>query len=153
MVRRKSGVDGVEDLQALFGELERVPQTAASQAARAGGSIARRAARKNAPEDDGMLKRGIILKREKNRTKGKATYQVTIDRALNDHFVKVSKDGKRSYYPASQEYGFLTVNGQYVPGYRYMRRAIDDNTSEIEKKMLEVTGKAVDKVLARKRGR
>jgi hypothetical protein len=70
-----------------------------------------------------------------------------MDPAKNDQFVKMSKDGKRSYYPASQEYGFLTVDGGYVPGYRYLRRAITDNETEIEKKVIEVATKEAEKAL------
>jgi len=144
---RKSEIVGMKELERAFRELGKVPQTAATKSARAGGQIALKAAKANAPEDEGDLKRGIILKRERSKVKGKAVYDVTIDPAMNDVFVKVSKDGKRSYYPASQEYGFLTVDGRYVPGYRYLRRAIDDNQAQIESKVLEVTGKEVDKVL------
>jgi len=144
---RRNGIEGMAELERLFGRLGKVPQTVATKSARAGGSIALKAAKANAPEDEGDLKRGIILKRERSRIKGKAVYQVTLDPAMNDVFVKVSKDGKRSYYPASQEYGFLTVDGRYIPGYRYLRRSADDNERPIEKKMLEVTGKEVDKAL------
>src|SRR5690606_13918960 len=93
-----------------------------------------RAAKRNAPVDEGNLKRGIILKRERARNNAKAVYQITIDPKMNDVFVKMSSqskdskgNAKRSYYPASQEYGYMTKNGRYIPGYRYMRRAADDS--------------------------
>jgi hypothetical protein len=148
---RRSEIVGMKELERAFRELGKVPQTAATKSARAGGSIALKAAKANAPEDEGDLKRGLILKRERSRIKGKAVYQVTLDPAMNDVFVKVSKDGKRSYYPASQEYGFLTVDGGYVPGYRYLRRSADDNERQIEKKMLDEAGKEVDKALRKGR--
>lgn len=148
---RKSDIIGMAELERSFRELGKVPQTIATQSARAGSSIARKSAKSNAPEDEGNLKRGIIMKRERSRVKGKAVYDVMMDPAMNDVFVKISKDGKRSYYPASQEYGFLTVNGSYVPGYRFLRRAIDDNVLQIEKKVLETAGKAVDKALRKGR--
>lgn len=138
---------GMKELERAFKKLGKVPQTVATKAARAGGSIALKSARNNAPEDTGELKRGIVLKRERTRIKGKAVYDVMMDPAKNPVFVKESKDGKRAYYPASQEYGFLTVDGGYVPGYRYLRRSIDDNKTSIEKKVLETAGKAVDKAL------
>lgn len=148
---RRNGIEGMAELERLFGRLGKVPQTVATKSARAGGSIALKAAKANAPEDTGDLKRGIILKRERSKVKGKAVYDVTIDPTMNDVFVKISKDGKRSYYPASQEYGFLTVDGRYVPGYRYLRRAIDDNQAQIEIKVLETAGKEVDKALRKGR--
>lgn len=147
----KSRIDGMQELERAFRELGKVPQTVATQSARAGGRIALKAAKALAPVDTGELRGGIILKRERSRTKGKAVYDVMMDPAKNDIFVKTTKDGKRYYYPASQEYGFMTVDGKYIPGYRFLRRAIDDNAEQIEKKILESAGKAVDKALQKGR--
>lgn len=147
----KSRIDGMQELERAFRELGKVPQTVATQSARAGGRIALKAAKALAPVDTGELRDGIILKRERSRTKGKAVYDVMMDPAKNDIFVKTTKDGKRYYYPASQEYGFMTVDGKYIPGYRFLRRAIDDNAEQIEKKILESAGKAVDKALQKGR--
>jgi len=143
----RSDIIGLRELERSFRQLGRIPQTVATQAARAGGSVARKAAKKNAPVDTGELKHGIIMKKERKTKPGKAVYDIMMDPAMNDVFVKESKEGKRAYYPASQEYGFLTANGGYVPGYRYLRRAIDENKSEIETKTLEKAGKAVEKIL------
>lgn len=151
---RKSTVKGANELLGLFGELERLPQTVSTKAARAGGIIVQRASKRNAPVDEGNLKRGIIIKREKSKVKGKAVYQVTFDARMNEHFVKVSKDGKRSYYPASQEFGWMLPDGRYIPGYRYMRKSADEESATVEKKILEVTGTEVDKILNKgRRGR
>jgi len=150
MMASKWEIKGMKDLERSFKKLGKVPQTVATKSARAGGSIALKAAKANAPEDTGELKSGIILRRERSRVKGKAVYDVMMDPGKNDVFVKISKDGKRSYYPASQEYGYLTVNGGYVPGYRFLRRAIDDNKVAIQKRVLEVAGREVDKALRKR---
>lgn len=148
---KKNRVEGADELRKMFALLEKVPTSGiATKAARAGAQPVRKSARLNAPEDEGKLKKGIILKRERSRVKGKSTYQVTIDPKMNDTFVKMSEEGKRSYYPASQEYGFMTKDGKYVPGYRYMRRAADENVEIVEKRILEITGKELDKVLLRR---
>ena len=148
---RKTEIIGMKELERAFRELGKVPQTVATQSARAGGRIALKAAKANAPVDTGELKSGIILKRERSRVKGKAVYDVMMDPAKNDVFVKTTKDGKRYYYPASQEYGFLTRDGGYVPGYRFLRRAIDENADQIDRRVLEVAGKEVDKALRKGR--
>lgn len=148
---KRPGLDGMSDLKSIFKGLSRVPQTVATKSARAGGSIVLRASKKNAPEDEGNLARAIVLRREKSKVRGKAVYDVTIDRSMNAHFVKISKEGNRSYYPASQEFGFMTVDGQYVPGYRYLRNAADDNRAIVEKKILDVTKAEVDKALRKGR--
>lgn len=144
---KRSDIIGMKELERAFKQLGKVPQSVATKAAKAGATIARKAAKVNAPEESGDLKSGIILKRERRTKPGKAVYDVMMDPAMNDVFVKVSKDGKRSYYPASQEYGFLTVGGGYVPGYRFLRNSIVDNKSAIEHKVVEVAGKAVDKAM------
>lgn len=142
---------GARELEETFRALGKVPQTVATQSARAGARIVQRAAKANAPEDEGHLKKGIIINREKRRVRGKAVYDVMISPHLHDIFVKVSKEGKRSYYPASQEYGFLTADGGYVPGYRYMRRAADENEITVEKKMVAEGRKAIDRIIRRGR--
>ncbi len=151
MMARKSEIVGMKELERALRELGKVPQTAATQSARAGGRIALKTAKALAPVDTGELREGIIMKRERSRVKGKAVYDVMMDPGMNDVFVKISKDGKRYYYPASQEYGFLTVDGGYVPGYRFLRRAIDENAEQIERRVLEVAEKEVDKALRKGR--
>lgn len=153
---KRSKIDGMSELQGLFDRLEKVPQRIATRSARKGGVIALRAARSNAPVDEGHLKKGLVLRKERTKIKGRAVYQVTFDRNMNDHFVSNSKHtkdkkgrAKRGYYPASQEYGFMTKDGKYIPGYRYMRRAADDNKETIEKEILNQTGKEIDKELGK----
>lgn len=147
MARAKTDIKGMKELERAFKRLGKVPQTVATQAARAGARIPFRAAKRNAPVDEGDLKSGIIMKRERRVKVGKAVYDIMMDPAMNDMFVKISKAGKRAYYPASQEYGFLTVDGGYVPGYRFLRRSITDHVSETERAMIDKASKAVDKAL------
>lgn len=143
----KYKIEGMKELQAMFKKLEKVPQTVATKSARAGATIALRAARANAPVDEGNLKSGMILKRERRVKPGKAVYDVMMDPAKNDVFVKTTASGKRYYYPASQEYGFLTVDGGYIPGYRYLRKSITENVDAIEKKVIDTAKVTVEKIL------
>lgn len=140
-------IDGMDDLVKMMNKLERVPQKVVTKAARAGATIPLKAARKNAPEDTGELKKGIVLKAERRTKIGKKVYDIMMDPAKNDLFVKYTKDGTRYYYPASQEYGFMTADGRYIPGYRYLRNAMTNNVQAIEAKVVEVAGKEVMKVM------
>lgn len=144
---RKSEIVGMKELERMFKKLGKVPQSTATKSARAGARISLKAAKANAPEDSGDLKRGIIMKKERKTKPGKAVFDIMMDPAMNDVFVKESKEGKRSYYPASQEYGFLTANGGYVPGYHFLKRSITEHDAEIERKVLETAGKDVEKAL------
>ena len=64
--------------------------------------------RTNAPKKSGDLIAGIVPSpwEENSNYPGKIVRQVYMDAGMNDTFVKVSKAGKRYYYPASQEFGF-----------------------------------------------
>lgn len=76
-----------------------------------------------APYRSGALRSGLIVApgREKSKAHGKVVNDIVFDAAMNDTFVKMSKAGKRYYYPASQEYGFRIGKSRRVPGLYYMR--------------------------------
>jgi hypothetical protein len=144
-------LDGMKDLENTIKELGRLPQTPVTKAARAGATIALRAARAKAPEGETKeLKKGIILKKERKRVSGKAVFDVMMDPKKNHIFVKYAKDGTRYYYPASMEYGFFAKDGKYIPGYGFLRAAIEDNSAVIEARMIESFVKDMDRALARK---
>ena len=81
-------------------QIQRLVQTAA-------GTLAVRI-RTKAPRKNGDLISGIIPSpwEENSKYPGKIVRQVYMDAGMNDTFVKMSKSGKRYYYPASQEFGF-----------------------------------------------
>jgi len=142
----KFKIEGMEELEKTIRKLGKLPQKCVTKAAKKGAQIALKAAKQKAPFLTGALEEGIILKGEKTRRKGKKVYQVTMNPAMNDVFVKTTKDGKRYYYPASQEYGFITKNGGYVPGYHYLRDSLVDNKERIEKTVVDVLAKEIDKL-------
>jgi len=139
-------IEGMKELEKLIKELGKLPQKTVNKAAISGATIALKSARENAPKDKGELEQGIILKAERNKAPGKKVYQITMDKSKNDIFVKESKDGNRAYYPASQEYGFLTRDGGYVQGEHFMRNSIDDNATQIEKKIVDKLTAEIDKL-------
>lgn len=141
-------IEGMEELQRSIRELGKLPQKVVTPAARKGMNIALRSAKQDAPYDTGALQGGMLLIGEKSRKKGKKVYQVVFDRNKNDIFQKKNKEGRvTGYYPASQEYGFFTVNGRYIPGFRFMKHAMDDNSRAIENKIVSEMTKNIDRVL------
>lgn len=142
----KFKIEGMKELERTIRKLGQLPQKCVTPAARKGATIALKAAKANAPFLTGALEEGIILKGEKARKKGKKVYQVTMNPAMNDVFVKTTKDGKRYYYPASMEYGFITRDGGYSPGFHYLRDALVDNKERIEKTVVDVLAKEIDKL-------
>jgi hypothetical protein len=136
----------MKELERTIRKLGKLPQKCVTPAAKKGARIALKAARANAPWETGELSNGIVLKGERARKKGKKVYQVTLDPAKNDIFVKTTKDGKRYYYPASMEYGFITRDGGYSPGFHYLRDALVDNKTAIERTVVDELAKQIDKL-------
>jgi len=144
--RVKFEIEGMKELERTIRKLGKLPQKCVTKAAKKGAQIALKAAKQKAPFLTGALEEGIILKGEKTRRKGKKVYQVTMNPAMNDVFVKTTKDGKRYYYPASMEYGFITRDGGYVPGFHYLRDSLVDNKAAIERTVVDELAKQIDKL-------
>jgi hypothetical protein len=142
----KFEIEGMKELERTIRKLGKLPQKCVTPAAKKGAQIALKSAKQKAPFLTGALEEGIILKGERAKRKGKKVYQVTLNPAMNDVFVKTTKDGKRYYYPASQEYGFMTKDGGYVPGLHFLRDSLIDNKAQIEKTTVEVLAKEIDKL-------
>lgn len=139
-------IEGMKELERTIRRLGKIPQKCVTRAAKKGAMIALKAAKAKAPEDTGELKRGIILRAEKTRKRGKKVYDIMMNPAMNDVFVKYTKDGKRYYYPASMEFGFITRDGGYVPGYHFLRDALVDNKAAIERTVVQELAKEIDKL-------
>lgn len=77
--------------------------------------------------ETGNLRAGIVASPWEERTAvpGKIVREVYFDYKMNNVFVKYSLNGTRYYYPASQEYGFMTSNrtggNKHIPGKYFMR--------------------------------
>lgn len=150
MARLTFRIEGMKQLEKSIKKLGEVPQKHVTASARKGMNIVLKDAKANAPYDTGMLKKGIVLKGERSRSKGKKVYRVVFDRAMNDVFQKKNKEGKiTGYYPVSQEYGFFAKNGRYIPGYRFIHNSLTDNVRKIEKTIVGEMKKKIDAEIAK----
>jgi len=138
-----SDIIGVKEVRKLFEEAGKAPARVLTKATKSGGKVIQSAAKANAPKDSGALIKAIKIKAEKAK-KGKRVQQVFVDNGPD--FVKFSKDGKRSFYPASQEYGWTDEHGNYTPGFNYMHKAADENGAQAKALMLEVMAQEMDKL-------
>lgn len=143
----KYKLEGLDEVLKVIKDLENLPQKCVNKSARKGASIAHQDAKSNAPFLTGSLEEGIILKPEKTKIKGKKVYQVTMNSSLNSIFQKKNAKGEiTGYYPASMEHGFIMKNGMKHEGLHFMKNSIDNNSSEIEKTMVNVLADEVDKL-------
>jgi hypothetical protein len=144
----KFKIEGMKELEKAIKRLGQVPQKDVTPAARKGMNIAVKDARIKAPVDTGELKSGMKLIGEKSKSKGKKVYRIVFDRAKNEVFQKKNKEGKvTGYYPVSQEYGFFTRNGRYIPGFHFAEKGLTGNANKIEKAIVDEMGKRIDKAL------
>lgn len=132
-------------LQRDLKKLGKVPQKHVTASARKGMNIVLKDAKATAPYETGDLKKGMILKGEKSRYKGKKVYKVIFDPKMNDVFQKKNETGEVvAYYPISQEYGFFAKNGRYIPGYRFLHNSLSDNASRMERTIITNMKQKID---------
>lgn len=129
-------VTGIDEVMRLFQQVDRVSQTVVTKSAKAGANIAYKQAKRDAPVNKGTLKKSIKMKAEK-RKRGKKVYDIKF---VGDGLVKISASGKRSFYPVSQEYGWMGRDGNKIipKKARYLRNSIDQNREAIKQKTLDV---------------
>lgn len=155
-------IEGMKELEKSIKQLGELPQKYVTKAAKAGATIAKKGAKTGGWIDrTGDLRKGIIIKGERNKVKGKKVYDIMMDPKMSDVFQKKTKSGMRRrsegtkvkyskgdyYYPASQEFGFETKSGGYAPGFHFLREGLTENAGAIEKKTVNVLAKEVDKAL------
>lgn len=140
----KFELKGLDDVMKVLKDLENLPQKCVNKSAKAGAEIAKNSAIDKAPFKSGTLRKGITIKAERTKLKGKKVYQVTLKN--NPLFVKESLDGKQAFYPSSMEYGFITKGGKKIPGKHFLRDSLENNKTTIENIMVEVLSSEIDKL-------
>lgn len=152
---------GFDDIAMVLKRTEDIPQKCVTKAAGKGATVMKKAVKGEVPVDTGALKKGIVRKAERSRTKGKKVYDVTFDAGMNDVFQRPIKNpgeaggqSKKGYYPASMEYGFLTRSKggglSYVPGYHFMQNAAQESAAPAKQAMVKTLIEEIDKEWARR---
>lgn len=150
-------IEGMKELERSMKKLGKVPQKHVTASARKGMNIPLKQARAEAPEKTRQLKKGMILKGEKARVKGKKVYRIIFDPKMNDVFQKKNSKGEvTGYYPVSMEYGFFDKKGVYhqsstrtgwIVG--FVHSALTDNVKKIEKTIVNEMKKKIDAEIAK----
>lgn len=159
-------ITGVEEVNRMLRQIDRVAQKTVTKSAKAGANIAYRQAKRDAPVDKGALRKGIIMKAEKRKT-GKKVYDIKF--SDDPVFVKeakyattTKKVGKwynrrkvttknRSFYPVSQEYGWMGKDGTKIIPKKagFLRNALRQNRLIIKQKMTDVMAADLRAVIPR----
>jgi HK97 gp10 family phage protein len=136
-------IEGLDEVMRMFKEVGKVSQKVITKAAKSGAKIVRDDAKREAPVDTGDLKRGIIMKAEK-RKRGKKVYDIKFSN--NPNFIKYGVNGKRYFYPAAVEYGWVSKNGKIVPGYAFLRNAHKNNDRRVKRMIIDKLKKGLEEV-------
>lgn len=148
----KLKVEGMYKLQSDLKKLGKIPQTHVTAASRKGMNIALKSAKAKAPLDTGNLQKGIVMVGEKSKSKGKKLYRIVFDRSMNDVFQRKNADGKVvAYYPVSQEYGYFTSNGRYIPGFRFVHASLENNRQTIAITIISTLKMKIDQQIRKAR--
>lgn len=132
-------IDGLQQLMAKSEAVNRSVRSVLGPAVKAGADIIQDDAQRRAREKSGDLKKGIVSRITWDKNASKAFAGCGMDPAMNDVFVKYTKDGKRYYYPASIEFGT-----RHAPAYPFMRPALDDNRARIKAVVADHIRRAVE---------
>jgi hypothetical protein len=145
MAKANFKIEGMSKLQKDLKTLGNTPQKHVTASSRKAMSIVLKSARASAPYDTGNLKKGTIMTGEKSKNKGKKVYRIVFDRSMNDVFQKKNQEGKvTAYYPVSQEYGYFTKNGRYIPGFRFIHESMTNNAQKVEVTIVSEMQKKID---------
>ncbi|MDR3543084.1 MAG: hypothetical protein P4L69_19285 [Desulfosporosinus sp.] len=140
-------IDGVEELIAKLKELEKLPQSIVTKAAKTGANMALDFALANLQpvngdflgrqgrteqHEGGDLAKTMNLKAEKS-PKGKKVYRI-----------------KAPWYTHFKDLGFTSRSGKKIEGSHFFKYALTKHYSEIQEAIIEELSKGVDKVVGPK---
>lgn len=149
MFGRVNRVEGLRELMTDIKKLERMPQSQIAKGVRRGANVILREARSRAPKGKtGKLRKNLTLKPERGK-RGKKVLQVTFRKVEKfPEAVKVTKEGTRYYYPASQEWGFTTRDGgRFEKNKHFLVGAMESKKKEAAKVIVDEVGKEIEKGL------
>lgn len=147
----ESTIEGIDEIIAKFKELEQVPQTIVTSAAKKGATMAMNYAIANLQpkngaflgrhgrtesHESGDLKKAIRLKRE-TTAKGKTVYRITT--TWYARFV----DLKFTTHRGTRKTGIVKLDT--IEGNHFLRRALTEHYDEIKDAMIEELAKGINK--------
>jgi len=146
-------VEGLEELQAQFNKLGRMPKKHLTRAGRVGIAKDLQDAKANAPTGKtGNLKKSIKKKMETPNKRNKGVYRLSYNPDFNDLFQKKTT-GKyggalpHAYYPSSVEYGYKGKRGHVkVKTMYWADKVLRKNEASSLKKVIDSLKDSIDEL-------
>lgn len=151
MFNRRVKVEGLKELMRDIRSLEEMPQKQITKGVRTGTKVILKEAKAIAKtrRKSGKMWKKLTLKAEKTKKKGKKVIQVTYPKTERfQEAVKITKDGKRYYYPSSQNFGFKTKDGDRVEGLKFFQKSMQNKGRQAANVIVEEIGKEIEKMLS-----
>lgn len=162
-------MENIDKLAESIRKIGGVPKKYVTQASKKAMTPVLKKAIKDAPEDTGALKEGIIMVGEKSRLTSKKVYRIVFDKSMNHIFQKKAKyathtvtyhgwsrrvkdvrqEANTSYYPISQEYGYFKKNGEKVKGKFFVGNAFEEKASGVEATIIKEVKRKIDQQIAK----
>jgi hypothetical protein len=147
-------VEGLEELQAQFNKLGKMPKKYLNKAGRDGIDPIVRQAQASAPKGKtGTLKKSIKKKMETPNKRNKGVYRLSYDPKFTDQFRKPTTGiyGGRTpeaYYPASVEYGYKGAKGHVaVKTMHWADKVVQSNQNNSMKIVVDSLNNSIDILL------
>ena len=143
----ESTIEGIDELIAKFKQLEEVPQSIVTNAAKKGATMALNFAKANLQPKNGAflgrqgkteqhqggdLMKALKLKAERS-SKGKKVYRITT-----------------TWYAQWKDLGFTARNGEKIEGSHFLKYALTQHYDEIRNVIFEELSKGLDKAVGSK---
>jgi hypothetical protein len=146
-------VEGLQELQAQFNKLGKMPKKHLTKASKAGSDGPLREAKGSAPTGEtGLLKKGLQRKMETPNKRNKTVYRIRWNPNYTNNYLKPTTGaygGKTpfAYYPHSVEYGFKGKYGRIeTKHYHFVTKAIERTEAQSLKKIVNSLNDSIDQL-------
>lgn len=145
-------VEGLQELQAQFERIGKMPKKYLTKAAKVGSDGPLKEAKGSAPVGKtGLLKKGLQRKMETPNKRNKSVYRIRWSPNYTDQYLKPTTGaygGKTpfAYYPHSVEYGFKTRGGGWKEGQYFVTKAIERTESSSMQKIVNSLSKSIEEI-------
>jgi hypothetical protein len=149
-------VEGINELEAQFARIGKMPKKHLNRAARLGMEPTLRDAKASAPVGKGTptmgtTKKAVKKKMESPNKRNKGVYRLAFDAKYTDVFRKKTTGvyggiTPETYYPNAVEYGHMKKHGR-VEGKYNLAKAVARNTAKSGQIIVESLNKSIDEML------
>lgn len=147
-----ASVIGLEELEAQFERIGKLPRKEMTKAAKSGMNPLLKKVRDAAPRGKtGNLKRSLRFLRETPNKRNKAVYRIAYSPKFNEFFQKPTTgiyggQTPHAYYPNSVEYGYKNAKG-HVAGKFFMDKTIRANETSTVQRVTKSLNDSIDSLL------